>query len=71
MPLISAAGALPAQLAAISGLVEHDLWPAIQELQQRSLLEMRGTLGERRYGIHQLTRTFLHTEIIRWPEEEE
>jgi hypothetical protein len=66
MPLVSEAGALPKQLLAISGLSEADLWPAITELVSRSLLEVRGTMQERRYGIHRLTETFLRTEIIDW-----
>jgi len=66
MPLVSDAGALPEQLVAISGLSETSLWPAVTELVSRSLLEVRGTLNERRYGIHRLTETFLRTEIIDW-----
>jgi hypothetical protein len=31
-------------------------------------LEVRGTVWERRYGIHRLTQTFLCTEIIEWPD---
>lgn len=68
MPLITEAGALPDQLQEISGLPEAQLWPAITELWSRSLLEVRGTLHEKRYGIHRLTETFLRTEIVRWPE---
>jgi hypothetical protein len=66
MPLVSDAGALPEQLVAISGLSETSLWPAVTELVSRSLLEVRGSLNERRYGIHRLTDTFLRTEIINW-----
>lgn len=66
MPLVSDVGALPEQLLAISGLSEAALWPAVTELVSRSLLEVRGTMHERRYGIHRLTETFLRTEIIDW-----
>lgn len=66
MPLVSESGALPEQLVAISGLSETTLWPAVTELVSRSLLEVRGTVQERRYGIHRLTDTFLRTEIIDW-----
>lgn len=66
MPLVSGNGALPDQLLAISGLAEVALWPAVTELVARSLLEVRGTVQERRYGIHRLTETFLRTEIINW-----
>jgi hypothetical protein len=66
MPLVSEDGASPEQLLAISGLPEANLWPAITELVSRSLLEVRGTMQVRRYGIHRLTETFLRTEIIDW-----
>ena len=68
MPLAAESGALPDYLQATSGLSETQLWPAIQELQHRSLLEIRGTIREKRYGIHRLTETFLTTEIIHWPQ---
>lgn len=68
MPLTAEMGALPQQLQAISGLNEDDFWPAVHELFARSLLEVRGTVHERRYSIHRLTETFLRTEIIDWPE---
>jgi NB-ARC domain len=54
-------------LLSISGLSENALWPAIEELRQRSLLEIQGGLHEKRYGIHRLTDTFLRTEIIHSP----
>jgi hypothetical protein len=68
MPLISETGAGPEYLASISGLDEASLWPAIQELRSRSLLEVRGNLREKQYGIHRLTETFLRSEILNWPE---
>lgn len=69
MPLVAVAGGDPDYLYAISGLSQEDFWPALQELRRRSLLEVRGTLQEKRYGIHRLTESFLQTEIIRWPDE--
>ena len=54
-------------LLTISGLSESEIWPAIEELRQRSLLEVEGGLHEKRYGIHRLTDTFLRTEIIHFP----
>ncbi len=68
MPLVSGAGATADYLQEISGLSAGQLWPAIQELRKRSLLEVRGDINEKRYGIHRLTETFLRTEIIHWPE---
>lgn len=69
MPMTAGIGAQPEQLSAISGLDKGTLWQAITELVNCSLLEVRGTVWERRYGIHQLTAAFLKTEIIHWPEE--
>jgi hypothetical protein len=70
MPLSSDMGIVQAQMQAISGLEEKDLVNAVHELSQRSLLEVRGAPSERRYTIHSLTRTFLHSEIIHWPQDE-
>lgn len=66
MPLVGDSGATPEQILAVTGLSETELWPAIQQLSARSLLEVRGTVWERRYGIHRLTETFLHSDIIGW-----
>lgn len=71
MPLAAEPGALPDQMMAMSGLVSEQFWPAVSELFSRSLLEVSGDISERRYGIHRLTETFLRTEIINWPEQEE
>ena len=68
MPMTAGIGATPDQLQAMSELGENKLWSAISELANRSLLEVRGTTWERRYTIHQLTESFLYTEIIHWPE---
>jgi hypothetical protein len=71
MPLVAETGALPEQMVAMSSLAEDHFWPAVTELFSRSLLDVRGNVRERRYSIHRLTETFLRTEIINWPEEEE
>ena len=71
MPLTAETGALPEQMQAISGLDDDVFWSAVHELFARSLLEVRGSVHERRYSIHRLTETFLRTEIVDWPEEEE
>ena len=69
MPMAADIGMTPAQMLVISSLDEQHLWTAISELANRSLLEVRGSAWERRYGIHRLTETFLRTEIIHWSEE--
>jgi hypothetical protein len=68
MPLVAESGALPEQMLAISELPDKEFWPAVSVLISRSLLEIKGTIHERRYGIHRLTETFLRTEIIGWSE---
>lgn len=69
MPLVAESGGTPEYLQKLSGLSEANFWPVLQELRHRSLVEVRGTIHEKRYGIHRLTETFLHTEIIHWPGE--
>ena len=68
MPLLGNAGGLPNYLQAISDLPTDRFWSALQELRNRSLLEVRGTIDKKRYGIHRLTEMFLRTEIIDWPD---
>jgi hypothetical protein len=66
MPLVAEVGGTPEHLRAASRLSDDAFWPAAHELIGRSLLEVRGTLHAKRYGIHRLTATFLHTDIIGW-----
>ncbi len=70
MLLVGEAGAAFEHLQAISQLTEAQLGTAIRDLATRSLLEVRGGISAKRYGIHRLTETFLRTEIVGWPEEE-
>ncbi len=58
-------------LAQISRLSSGTMWRAVEELRQRSLLEVRGGLHEKQYRIHPLTKSFLQTEIIHLPLDEE
>lgn len=50
-------------LQRLSQLNDDDFNPAIEQLLNRSLLEVRGNLQKRRYHIHSLTRLFLQTKI--------
>lgn len=68
MPLAADIGMLEEQMKGISGMDRGNLLAAIHELIRRSLLEVRGAPSERRYGIHPLTRSFLLTDIINWPQ---
>lgn len=69
MPMVAESGGEPQYLMTISGLQEATFWFAVQQLRARSLLEVRGTLEEKRYGVHRLTETFVRSEIVHWPEE--
>ena len=71
MPLVAETGATPDYLLAISGIDENQFWPALNELRGRSLIEVRGSLLEKKYGIHRLTDSFLRNEVVFWPEEAE
>lgn len=68
MPLVAERGGDPEYLQAVSGLSSNSFWPALQELRSRSLVEVRGNIHDKRYGVHRLTETFLRTEIINWEE---
>jgi hypothetical protein len=70
MPLVAESGGEPDYLKALSQLDDDSFWSALQQLRSRSLLEVRGTLAEKRYGIHRLTETFVRTEIVHWHEGE-
>ncbi|MCA9934791.1 MAG: hypothetical protein KC415_12740 [Anaerolineales bacterium] len=62
MPLAAEGGMDPEQIAALSGLPEAQMWPAINELVGRSLLEIRSSrIWERFYGIHRLTELFVRS----------
>lgn len=64
MSLVSDDGGEIEQLKAISELDDRYILSAISELTAHSLLEVRGNLVARRYGIHRLTMTFLKQEIL-------
>lgn len=64
MTLAAEGGMSPEQMLALSGLIEAQMWPAIDELIGRSLLEVRSSsVSERFYGIHRLTELFIHSLI--------
>ncbi|MCB2179994.1 hypothetical protein KQH54_02610 [bacterium] len=67
MPLVSEDGGEIDQIQSITGLSSKSTINAIHFLHQRSLLEALGDARGRRYRIHHLTRSFLHTHIIQWP----
>lgn len=65
MPLVADMGGTTSQLKAITAL-QDQFYTAVSELRHRSLIEVRGTMQEKRYGIHRLTQTFVSTEITGW-----
>lgn len=66
MPVAGPRGSTLDYLATVSGLSVAALSAIINELISRSLLEVNGTLDDRRYAIHRLTETFLLTEVAQW-----
>ncbi len=71
MPLIAETGGDSVYLQAVSGLDAATFWPAVQELRRRSLLDVRGGLHEKQFGIHRLTEAFVRTEIAQWGNRED
>lgn len=55
-----------AQLEAVTQLDSAALSRAMQSLVVLSLVQVKGTLAERRYSLHRLTETFLLNEAIKW-----
>jgi hypothetical protein len=50
-------------VSAISGLQASEVTEAIEDLVQRSLIEVFSTVDERHYGIHRLTETYLASRV--------
>jgi hypothetical protein len=63
MPALAASGGYWENLLAVSGLGEDDLGRAVQELVGMSLLNV-GRAEEKQYTIHQLTYTFVMTDLL-------
>lgn len=66
LPMTTEEGGTLAYLTAISGLPPGDLMAALERLVTLNLVDSRGDLHERRYSIHNLTRTFLHKQVAKW-----
>lgn len=66
MPLVTERGGSLDFLAQLSGLEAGALSDALAELVTLSLVDSRGDALDRRYSIHNLTRTFLLEQVIRW-----
>jgi len=69
MPLVQEEGEELAYLLAMGkagNLDESALLAGLQMLVARNLVDSRGDLHNRRYTIHNLTRTFLQEQVLRW-----
>jgi hypothetical protein len=66
MPLVAESGGGLDQIAALSELDEEAMVAGLGQLVALSLVNVRGTLDERRYSIHRLTETFLLEQVLRW-----
>lgn len=66
MPLVAESGGGLAQIEALSELDGDRLMAALKQLVVLSLVNVRGTVKDRRYSIHRLTETFLLKEVIKW-----
>lgn len=66
MPLVAESGGGLEQITTVVGLEGDRLNATLKQLTALSLVNVRGTVEERRYGIHRLTETFLLNEVIKW-----
>ena len=53
-------------LAGTSHLPLRELLKALEQLITLNLVDRRGTLHEYRYSIHNLTRSYLHKQVVLW-----
>ncbi|MCB0168216.1 MAG: DUF1492 domain-containing protein [Anaerolineae bacterium] len=66
MPLAARPGTTLTHLAGVTGIEEEALYPSLDLLIRLSLVDVGGTIHERRYYIHRLTETFLHRQVLKW-----
>ncbi|MCB9151341.1 MAG: hypothetical protein H6641_21510 [Caldilineaceae bacterium] len=66
MPLWSESSATLENLTEFSGLSIDKVQEALEQLTLQNLINCSGTLYERRYSLHSLTRSFLHEQVARW-----
>lgn len=66
MPLVAESGGGLEQVARLSTLDDEALTAALRQLVTLCLVNVRGTVQARRYGIHRLTETFLLKEVLKW-----
>ena len=64
MPLVAQSGGTIEVIQQIAEVPTDQFLVCLNELFRLSLLEVRGTVREKRYGIHRLTESFLKTDIL-------
>jgi tetratricopeptide (TPR) repeat protein len=64
MPLLSPEGGEYAMLSHLTQMGVSDLRKALNKLISLSLVQIRGNWNDKRFSIHNLTRTFLHQEVL-------
>lgn len=66
MPLVTNMGGSADYLVQISGLELSQVRDALEQLVALNLVNSQGDLTDRRFSIHNLTRTFLQEQVARW-----
>lgn len=66
MPLVTERGGDLSYLVSITGLEEASVRDALGHLVTLNLVDSKGGLHQKRYTIHNLTRTFLHKQVAKW-----
>lgn len=66
MPLVQTEGETLDFIQFVSGLEADQLRAGIGTLVRHNLVNAMGSLTQRRYGIHSLTRSFLQEQVARW-----
>ena len=66
MPFAPPQGATLEKLAGVSKLEPAELSDALTRLVNLNLISNRGNMAESRYTIHNLTRTFLLEQVVKW-----
>lgn len=66
MPLVTDHGGDLEYLTKVTAMSAREVRAAVETLVTLNLVDVRGTLEERRYTIHNLTRAFLQEQVAKW-----
>ncbi|RPI58659.1 MAG: hypothetical protein EHM56_01205 [Chloroflexi bacterium] len=67
MPLVAQSGGQLEHIATLSEVENGPLLDVLQQLIALCLVNVRGSVDDRRYSVHRLTETFLLNEVLKWP----